>query len=557
MVRRPVRWAAHRAREPVRLHYAYFTTLALVASLLFYVCGLGARPLDEHGTERKGVGYVDALFLVVSALTNTGLTTVPLSRVSAVQQGLLCTLMILGSAIWVSFWMLVFRRGKEGAPSLERGYSATWGKEKVDPELPVETEAVAIKSGVSVFDGSVTHHAGPHPGNELAPRRSSHPAAPDAPHPEEGYATTLLARLVPVYALLWLSVAACIHAASVAAHLPDTHEAHPHWTAVFLATSAFTNCGMTLTDDNLEPFRHSYVVLALTASLILAGNTAFPAFLRLMVFCARGLAPRRMLGRQKSALSFVLRFPRRVYTHLFPARQTWWLVVMLAATTGVDWVAFEVMSVGNPALERIPLGPRVLDGLFQAISVRGAGFHVVPVSELYLGLRLLYMVMMYISAFPIVIAMRHASAASPPRDDPEIGLPAGKTHALSRLKRLLSPGEDSGALARQIRAQVLHDALLLPLATALIAFLERPAAAAGRPTIFNAGALSQKDAPGLSIFDVAFEVVSAYGCVGMSVGSFSRPASLSSDFGAWSKLLLVGIMLKGRHRGLGVILGGG
>lgn len=190
-----------------------------------------------------------------------------------------------------------------------------------------------------------------------------------------------------------------------------------------------------------------------------------------------------------------------------------------------------------------------------------------PVAELYPGLRLLYMVMMYISAFPIVIAMRHASPdptpqkTELPRDDPELGLPARKTPALSRLKRLFIPGDDGAALGRQIRAQVLHDALFLPLATLLIAFLERPVAAAtdaaGGSSIFHAGALFQKDAPGVSLFDVAFEVVSAYGCVGMSVGSFSGPASLCSDFGAWSKLVLVGVMLKGRHRGLGVILGGG
>lgn len=369
MVRRPVRWAALRARDPVRLHYAYFTTLALLASLVFYLCG--DRPLGEDGTERARAGYVDGLFLVVSALTSTGLTTLPLSRVSGAQQAVLCLLMVLGSAIWVSFWMLLFRRRREAElPKRERGYSVTWGKEKVDPEPLVESESVAIKTGVSVFEGSVTStgHAPLHAGSELAPSRLSPSiAATDAPHPDEGYAITLLTRLVPLYAVLWLSVAAYIHAASVAAHLPDTHEAHPRWTALFLATSAFANCGMALTDDNLEPFQRSYVVLALTASLILAGNTAFPALLRLMLFCTRGLTPRRLLGRQKAALSFVLRFPRRVYTHLFPARQTWWLVVMLVVTTGVDWVAFEVMSVGNPALERIPLGPRILDGLFQAI----------------------------------------------------------------------------------------------------------------------------------------------------------------------------------------------
>lgn len=336
------RWPA---RSPVARHYAYFASLSLAASLLFHLCG--------------PTGYVDGLFLVVSALTSTGLATVPVSALSAAQQGVLCALMVLGSAIWVSFWMLV-RRREAAVPGRGRGLGAgaAWGKEKADLERVVEGEAVGLGSGASVFKGGLvaTHHG--HQAGGIPHRRPSLSAAPGASHPEERYAAALLSRLLPLYALLWLLGAS---------HVLARHLGASRWAGLFLATSAFTNCGMALGDDNLEPFQRSYVVLALAGSLVLAGNTAFPAFLRLMLWCVRGLTPRRVLGRQKAALAFVLRFPRRVYTHLFPARQTWWLVGMLVATTGVDWVAFEVMSLGNPALGGIPAGPRILDGLFQAI----------------------------------------------------------------------------------------------------------------------------------------------------------------------------------------------
>ncbi|MBE3045706.1 hypothetical protein IMZ48_24805, partial [Candidatus Bathyarchaeota archaeon] len=131
---RPSRWASY---NPVTLHYAYFTTLALSASLIFHHAG-------------PPTPYTDSLFLVVSALTSTGLTTTPLSSLSPAQQAVLCALMVLGSAIWVSFCMLVSRK-REPARTRGRGYSvaSTWGKEKADPDLVAEETAVGLGSGAS------------------------------------------------------------------------------------------------------------------------------------------------------------------------------------------------------------------------------------------------------------------------------------------------------------------------------------------------------------------------------------------------------------------------
>lgn len=70
----------------------------------------------------------------------------------------------------------------------------------------------------------------------------------------------------------------------------------------------------------------------------------------------------------KETLEYILKYPRRVYTNLFPSRQTYWLVFMLFVLNGTDWVAFEVLNLGNSTLEQTPLGSRIIDGLFQAIG---------------------------------------------------------------------------------------------------------------------------------------------------------------------------------------------
>ncbi len=53
-----------------------------------------------------------------------------------------------------------------------------------------------------------------------------------------------------------------------------------------------------------------------------------------------------------------------------------------------------------------------------------------------------------------------------------------------------------------------------------------------------------------SMFAVLFEIVSAYGTVGMSLGYPTTDASLSSQFTVVGKLVIIAMMIRGRHRGL-------
>lgn len=51
---------------------------------------------------------------------------------------------------------------------------------------------------------------------------------------------------------------------------------------------------------------------------------------------------------------------------------------------------------------------------------------------------------------------------------------------------------------------------------------------------------------------VVFELVSAFGGIGLSLGLPSDNFSFSGAFGPLSKLIVIVIMLRGRHRGLPV-----
>jgi Trk-type K+ transport system membrane component len=55
------------------------------------------------------------------------------------------------------------------------------------------------------------------------------------------------------------------------------------------------------------------------------------------------------------------------------------------------------LDLNNTSIKAIPAGVRVIDGLLQAAAVRAAGFGVVTLADLAPAVKVLYVVMMYIS----------------------------------------------------------------------------------------------------------------------------------------------------------------
>jgi len=188
-------------------------------------------------------------------------------------------------------------------------------------------------------------------------------------------AIKMLSVVVPVYFFLWQLLGCVGLGAWMANVMPGPSEAeglNPWWLGVFNGASAFNNSGMSLLDMNMIPFEQSVYPLLTMGIMILAGNTAYPIFLRLIFWTMLKLL--NLLTDEddhvdtKETLEFILKYPRRVYTNLFPSRPTWWLLFMLVLLNSIDWAAFEVLNFGNKLIEDIPRASRVLDGFFQALG---------------------------------------------------------------------------------------------------------------------------------------------------------------------------------------------
>lgn len=163
--------------------------------------------------------------------------------------------------------------------------------------------------------------------------------------------------------------------------------------------------------------------------------------------------------------------------------------------------------------------------------------------------------MMYISVYPVVIAMRHSNVYEERSlgiytDDPTHFATPIHESLLSRFKHTISnintpfpsPPSTAGTqfIRFQLRSQLSHDLWWLVLAILFISCIE----------VSN----FERDPVTYSVFNIAFEVVSGYGCVGISTGLPDQAYSFSGGWHKASKLILCAVMLRGRHRGLPVAL---
>ena len=117
---------------------------------------------------------------------------------------------------------------------------------------------------------------------------------------------------------------------------------------------------------------------------------------------------------------------------------------MVIVLNGIDWAAFELLNIRNPATETIPTHYRALDGLFQALAVRSGGFYVVNISTLVrtsLHSVLIPLNQQCIRAqnIPLISPPAYRPPSPLRNNDVHLRLPGRDHHApLQRLRRALS-----------------------------------------------------------------------------------------------------------------------
>lgn len=311
------------------------------------------------------------------------------------------------------------------------------------------------------------------------------------------------------------------------------------WFSAFQVVSAYTNTGTSLVDQSMLPFQSAYTMILLMIFLILAGNTCFPILLRFVLWTIKKLYPRESIRYQ--VLDFLLDHPRRCYIYLFPSHQTWFLLTVVVGLTMTDFISYIILDIGNEALNMIPTGTRILDGFMQSIAVRAAGFAIVPLAALAPAVKVVYVVMMYISVYPIAMSVRSTNVY----EKNSLGVWQDETELDEE------NFDDKGGgrvevwgryLALHMRHQLAFDMWWIVLGLFLVCIIE-------------SDNLNNPEKYGwFNVFTVLFELVSAYGIVGLSLGVPHANYSFSGDFKTLSKLVVCAVMIRGRHRGLPVAI---
>jgi potassium uptake Trk family protein len=272
-------------------------------------------------------------------------------------------------------------------------------------------------------------------------------------------------------------------------------------------------------------FQRAVLPLLLGTFLIIAGNTGFPCLLRGVIWIASKCVPYG--GGVWEELRFLLDHPRRCFTLLFPKKATWWLFIVLVILNGLDLIFFVLLDLHDDTVTTMPGGIQFLDGLFQAASTRTAGFACVNLADLHPGIQVSYLVMMYISVFPIAISVRQTNVY----EEKSLGV-----YANADEDDETDPNSTS-YLGSHLRRQLSFDLWYVFLGLFLI-------------TVIEGRRIENINEPAFTIFSCLFEIVSAYGTVGLSLGFPTINASFSAEFRTLSKLIIIAMMLRGRHRGL-------
>ena len=260
----------------------------------------------------------------------------------------------------------------------------------------------------------------------------------------------------------------------------------PLFTSLFHAVSAFCNAGFSTFRTNFEEHRTSAHLLLTISALIVCGGLGFIVFVDMV---------KRAAG-WKSALTFHSRI----------------VILSTAVLIAVGAVLFYVFEAPN-TMAGLGVGQRVVNALFQSITPRTAGFNALRQGDLAQPSQVLTMLLMLIGGSP-------GSAAG--------GIKTSTAFLV--LLQLVARRDRHGEIAvfdRKLSSSSLSDALLFAVRALCLLF-------AGLFLL-----LVFESRSGMSVIALAFESVSAFATVGLSMG-------VTPGLSSAGKLVIIATMFIGR-----------
>eukprot|EP00742_Colponemidia_sp_Colp-10_P007206 GILJ01007746.1.p1 GENE.GILJ01007746.1~~GILJ01007746.1.p1 ORF type:complete len:733 (+),score=63.97 GILJ01007746.1:155-2353(+) len=314
-----------------------------------------------------------------------------------------------------------------------------------------------------------------------------------------------------------------VHTAPTVIAKLESQQISGWWFALFSTTMAYQNSCFTLFPDSLMQFATDGFLLSVFMWLIVMGNTLFPFFLRQIVRF------RWHFARNKEPYNYLLDFPRNCTTHMFRRAETRYLFIVWGVIMLLQLFAFLILDYDSAYMSHFDGMQKLLISLFQAVSTRTAGLNVVDMEQINEAMLLLFLFFMYISVYPQVLTMKHTALLE---TEEAMNNNQGGVSALDFNDGRLNTKQN---LKVSFQTLLLRDIFWLYTSLFLISCVESSLISVDR----NVG-----------IFYVLFEIISAYGNVGLTVGYPGTVTCLATKWGSFAKLLLIVVMVLGRHRGL-------
>ena len=272
----------------------------------------------------------------------------------------------------------------------------------------------------------------------------------------------------------------------------DVGWARGFWFGLFHAVSAFNNAGFALFSDNLMGYRGDLTINLVITTLIICGGLGFLVLSEVLHLRKRTGIGLSMHTKMVLGITAVL------------------LVAGTAGILALEW--------GNAkTLGSLGLGEKTLAAYFQAVTPRTAGFNTISIGDMTVPALFLMIVLMFIGASP--------GGTGGGVKTTTFGVTVLAIWATVRGR------QDVTVFHRRVAPDVIARAF----AISLIAFL-------GVNLITGTLLIME----GQNLLATIYETTSAFGTVGLSMGSPGSVLSLSALFGAGGKLLIMLMMFMGR-----------
>jgi trk system potassium uptake protein TrkH len=274
----------------------------------------------------------------------------------------------------------------------------------------------------------------------------------------------------------------------------DTNEAIAH--AVFHSVSAFCNAGFSSFSDNLVRFADNPVVSLTVAFLFIIGGLGFIVLIDII----------ELLRREKRYLSEHSKIVLDIT-----------LILIVVGTFSVF-----ILEYGNTLANKGLLSKFIIS-FFTATTPRTAGFSLLNIGALLPTTLLILILLMFIGASP-------GGTGGGIKTTTFVIISNFFTSALQGVKSV-------NIKKRRIPEEQVDKALTLFLISLILVL-----------TMIGILSFTERNIiREIGLLPVVFEEVSAFGTVGLSMGSLERPVlSLSHDFSFWGKLMIIITMLAGR-----------